>query len=152
MKLKREEGGGSQARAGLQPSRRPSRQQRRNPQGGPQILLQGQCLDVHTGLRSRHKGSTVGPKDTEKELSPVGGRRVLFLFLFLFFIFYLFMRDTEREAETQAEGEAGSLQGAGCGTRPQDHALSQRQTDAQPLSYPGIPGRGFLHFWINVLQ
>ena len=27
------------------------------------------------------------------------------------------MIDTEREAETQAEGEAGSTQGAGCGTR-----------------------------------
>ena len=26
------------------------------------------------------------------------------------------MRDTEREAETQAEGEAGSMQGARCGT------------------------------------
>ena len=29
---------------------------------------------------------------------------------------YLFMRDTQREAETQAEGEAGSMQGARCGT------------------------------------
>ena len=29
---------------------------------------------------------------------------------------YLFMRKTEREAETQAEGEAGSTQGAQCGT------------------------------------
>ena len=29
---------------------------------------------------------------------------------------YLFMKDTEREAETQAEGEAGSMQGAQCGT------------------------------------
>ena len=41
------------------------------------------------------------------------------------------MRDTERQAETQAEGrEAGSLQGARCGTRPPgiwDQALSQRQ-------------------------
>ena len=37
-------------------------------------------------------------------------------FLFLDFI-YLFMRDTERKAETQAErGEAGSMQGAQCGT------------------------------------
>ena len=30
---------------------------------------------------------------------------------------YLFMRDLEREAETQVEGEAGSIQGARCGTR-----------------------------------
>ena len=40
------------------------------------------------------------------------------------------MRDTEREAEAQAEGEAGSPQGAQCGTLvldPPDHALSQRQ-------------------------
>ena len=40
-----------------------------------------------------------------------------FLFFFLKDFIYLFVRDTEREAETQAEGEAGSLQGAGCGTR-----------------------------------
>ena len=35
-----------------------------------------------------------------------------------------------REAETQAEGEAGSSQGAPCGTwsQDQDHALSGRQT------------------------
>ncbi|XP_077752420.1 uncharacterized protein LOC144313017 isoform X1 [Canis aureus] len=30
--------------------------------------------------------------------------------------FYLFMRDTGKETETQEEGEAGSPQGAGCGT------------------------------------
>ena len=42
----------------------------------------------------------------------------------------LFMQDTEREAETQAEEEAGSLQGAQCGTQSQDssdHDRSQRQ-------------------------
>ena len=35
--------------------------------------------------------------------------------------FYLFIhkRHTQREAETQAEGEAGSIQGARCGTRSQ---------------------------------
>ena len=40
-----------------------------------------------------------------------------FLIDFLFFkdFIYLFI-DTEREAETQAEGEAGSMQGARCGT------------------------------------
>ena len=37
----------------------------------------------------------------------------LFIYLFEDFI-YLFMK--EREAETQAEGEAGSMQGAQCGT------------------------------------
>ena len=50
------------------------------------------------------------------------------------------MRDTHREAETQAEEEEGSLQGAPMQDSipgPQDHDLSQRQIDAQPLSYPG---------------
>ena len=39
---------------------------------------------------------------------------------------YLFMRDTHthREAETQAEGEAGSMQGARCGTRSQDSGIT----------------------------
>ena len=48
---------------------------------------------------------------------------------------YLFMRDAEREAETQAEGEAGSLWGAGRGTR--SRTLGSRpepQADAHPLS------------------
>ena len=50
------------------------------------------------------------------------------------------MRDTEREAETQTEGEAGSLQGARCGTRSQDLGSHPGLTaDAQPLSHPGIP-------------
>ena len=54
------------------------------------------------------------------------------------------MRDIE--AETQAEGEAGSLQGARCGTgswimgsRPEPKG------GAQPLSHPGVPqGNMFL--------
>ena len=50
------------------------------------------------------------------------------------------MRDTEREAETQAEGEAGSLQGAQCGTRSQDlGSRPEPKADAQPLSHPGAP-------------
>ena len=40
-------------------------------------------------------------------------------------IFYLFIhkRQGEREPETQAEGEAGSMQGAWCGTRSQDPGI-----------------------------
>ena len=38
-------------------------------------------------------------------------------------LIFLFRRDREREAETQAEGEAGSLQGAQCGTRSQDPGI-----------------------------
>ena len=55
-------------------------------------------------------------------------------FIFFFLRFYLFIH------ETQAEGEAGSLQGARCGTRsltlgsrPEPNAV------AQPLSHPGVP-------------
>ena len=50
------------------------------------------------------------------------------------------MRDTGRGAEAEGEGEAGSSQGARCGTRswilgshPEPNA------DAQPLSHPGVP-------------
>ena len=53
------------------------------------------------------------------------------------------MRDTEREAETQAEGEAGSIQGAQCGTRSQDLRIMGSQpepkADAQSPSHPGVP-------------
>ena len=42
--------------------------------------------------------------------------KVLFYKFFLKDFIYLFMRDTGREAEIQAEGEAGSMQGARCGT------------------------------------
>ena len=51
---------------------------------------------------------------------------------------YLFMRDTQREAET--EGEAGSPQGARCGTRSRfPGSRPELKADAQLLSHPGIP-------------
>ena len=50
------------------------------------------------------------------------------------------MRDTQREAETQAEGEAGSIQGARCGTRSQDlGSQPEPKADAPLLSHPGVP-------------
>ena len=52
------------------------------------------------------------------------------------------MRDTqrEREAETQAEGEAGSMQGAGRGTRSRDSRTTPwDEGGAKPLSHPGCP-------------
>ena len=52
------------------------------------------------------------------------------------------MRDTEREkeAETQAEGEAGSMQGARCGTRSQDSRITPwAEGRAEPLSHLGCP-------------
>ena len=56
------------------------------------------------------------------------------------------MRDTQREAETQAEGEAGSMQGAGRGTRFRvSRITSWAEGGAKPLSHPGCP-------WLGVLK
>ena len=53
-----------------------------------------------------------------------------------------------RDTETQAEGEAGSMQGAQCGTRSQDPGL---KVDAQPLSHQVSPAvLIFIHFSMNV--
>ena len=54
------------------------------------------------------------------------------------------MRDTEREAETWAKGEAGSLQGAQCGTRSQiPGSRPEPKADTQLLSHPGVPAEAF---------
>ena len=71
-----------------------------------------------------------------------------FSFFFFCFNFYLFMRDTERkrereregEGETQAEGEAGSMQGAQCGTPSQvSRTTPWAEGGAKQLSHPGCP-------------
>ena len=50
------------------------------------------------------------------------------------------MRDTQREAEAEAKGEAGSLQGAGGGTRSQDPRITpEPKAEAQSLSHPDAP-------------
>ena len=55
------------------------------------------------------------------------------------------MRDTEREAETQAEREAGSMQGARCGTQPWVSRIRPwAEGSAKLLSHPGSPHGGFL--------
>ena len=52
----------------------------------------------------------------------------------------------KREAETQAEGEAGSLQGAPCGTRSQIRGSGpEPKAGAQPLSHPGVPSQLLLY-------
>ena len=64
-----------------------------------------------------------------------------FLKFILKIFIYLFMRDTQRKTETYAEGEAGSSQGASC--RAWFWTLRSHpepKADAQPLSYPGVPG------------
>ena len=50
------------------------------------------------------------------------------------------MRDTERERQRHRHREKrASCRETDVGLDPQDHNLSQRQTDAQPLSHPGVP-------------
>ena len=52
------------------------------------------------------------------------------------------MRDRPRERGWDTgRGDAGSSQGAQCGTRSQNLGSSpEPQTGTQPLSHPGIPG------------
>ena len=60
-------------------------------------------------------------------------------FFFKDFI-YLFMRDTQREAETKAEGEAGSMQGAQCGTWSWVSRITPWAAGgAKPLRHRGCP-------------
>ena len=61
------------------------------------------------------------------------------------------MRDTQRESETQAEAEAGSLQGARCGTRSQISRIRPWAEDGAKLpSHPGCPlFVGFYSVFIN---
>ena len=55
------------------------------------------------------------------------------------------MSDTEGGRETGGKGEAGSLQGARCGTQSPDlGSHPERKADAQTLSRPGVPIIEFL--------
>ena len=54
------------------------------------------------------------------------------------------MRDTERDAETQAEGEAGSMQGAWCGTPSRvSRIMPWAEGGTKPLSHLAIPEEGY---------
>ena len=59
-------------------------------------------------------------------------------FLFKKYFIYLFMIDTEREAETEGEGEAGSLQGARCGTQSLDPEITIWAKGTEPPRRPSI--------------
>ena len=78
-----------------------------------------------------------------REIEPLFLSLCSFLYFFFFKDFiYLFMRHTHThtEAETQAEGEAGSMQGAQCGTRSHDSRIRPwAEGDAKRLSHPGCP-------------
>ena len=74
------------------------------------------------------------------------------IYIYFFLRFYLFIHERQREAETQAEGEAGSMQGARCGTRswiPGSHP--EPKADTQPLSHPGIP-KDFIYLFMKDTQ
>ena len=73
----------------------------------------------------------------------------MFLFFFLkILLIYSFMRDTEREAETQAEGEAGSMQGARCGTRSWVSRITLWAAGgAKPLRHRGCPPKYVSFHW-----
>ena len=50
------------------------------------------------------------------------------------------MRDTQREREREAEGEAGSMQGARCGTGSQVSRITPWAAGyAKPLRHQGCP-------------
>ena len=68
---------------------------------GP-LGVQEYCFQMNSGLRGRHSGK----------------RMLGITFYFNFFKdVFIHGRYTERKGETQAEGEAGSMQGARCGTQ-----------------------------------
>ena len=72
---------------------------------------------------------------------------VTFTGLSFFSKIYLFIHERHRlrEAETQAEGEAGSPQGAQCGTRSQiPGSQPELKAGAQPQSHPGVPLRDIM--------
>ena len=96
--------------------------------------------------RSTHPATHINPKPLLSQY-PVLLRFGNHLVLWVFFI-YLLMRDRERErkrerereAETQAEGEAGSMQGARCGTWSWDSRITPwAKGRAKPLSHRGCP-------------
>ena len=87
------------------------------------------------------------------ETKKLGSFKVLLYHPFIFYLFiylkdfiYLFMTDREREAEIQAEGEAGSMQGAQCGTWSRVSRIRLwAEGGAKPLSHPGCPKPDFLN-------
>ena len=86
---------------------------------------QAPCGEPDVGLEPRTQGSpelvilnseTVNTPSINCALFMENTVDITFLLFFFKDFIYLFMRDTQREAERQAEGEAGSMQGAQCGT------------------------------------
>ena len=56
-----------------------------------------------------------------------------------------------RETETKAEGEAGSMQGAQCGTPSRVSSITPwAEGGAKPLSHPGCPDLGIFKIIVNI--
>ena len=75
------------------------------------------------GTRSQVSRITPWAEGGTKPLSHQGCPAIIPLNILFKVFIYSFMKDTEREVETQEEGEAGSTQGAQCGTRSRDFRI-----------------------------
>ena len=92
--------------------------------------------------REPNVGPDPGSPESRPGLKAAGPPRDPMTSYYFFLRFYLFIhgRQREREAETQAEGEAGSVQGARCGTRSQvSRVMPWAKGGTKPLSHLGCP-------------
>ena len=114
-------------------------------------LVEDLVLGLRPALGSKLTGESASPFLPAPPPTHVLSLSQIFYFLFFKKDFiYLFMRNTEREREREAEGEAGSMQGAWCGTRSRDSRITPwAKGSAKPLSHPGIPILQFFYLWFS---
>ena len=62
--------------------------------------------------------------------------------MFFFLIFYLFMRDNERDRDTGRGRSRLYARSPVWDSIPDPGSRPELKADAQPLSYPGVPGHG----------
>ena len=117
-----------------------------------QACIQGRCARVHRGDTHKcpwagaHSGSQAprGAPLWTGSRGPASPCRLLGVFAALthvFFLFCFFLRSYLFIHERHTEGEAGSMQGAPCGTRSQDPGITPwAEGGAKPRSHPGVPG------------